>query len=197
MVSSAYLNCYAGLVNVALKEWAAVVEALGRGTQILLLRKGGIVEARRGFELRHQSFLLFPTFEHQHARFIRPEFHHLVPESAQIRIRYLARVTAIFPAPDMAAMQAVADRYIWNDAYLQQRYEYRPDLPLYAILVRAHRLSEERVIPHRPSYAGCKSWVNLTEEIPVEAATPVLSDDEFETAAQKLLRLSLIERTSR
>ncbi|MGH9628683.1 MAG: DUF1802 family protein, partial [Bryobacteraceae bacterium] len=61
-------------MNIALKEWASVVSALGTGRQILLLRKGGIVEARRGgFELRHHEFLFFPTYEHQHADSLKPE----------------------------------------------------------------------------------------------------------------------------
>ena len=40
-------------MNTALKEWSAVIAALDRGLQIFLLRKGGIVEARRGFQLQY------------------------------------------------------------------------------------------------------------------------------------------------
>src|SRR3954447_14252178 len=54
-------------VNTALKEWASVISVLSTGQQVVLLRKGGIVEAKRGFELLHPEFLLFPAFEHQHA----------------------------------------------------------------------------------------------------------------------------------
>ena len=49
----------------ALKEWAVVCRALEEGRQVLLLRKGGILEYRQGFKVRHDRFLLFPTYEHQ------------------------------------------------------------------------------------------------------------------------------------
>ena len=51
--------------RTALKEWAVACEALGRGEQVLLLRKGGISEEGREFRIEHPEFLLFPTFEHQ------------------------------------------------------------------------------------------------------------------------------------
>ncbi len=146
-------------------------------TQLVLLRKGGIVEAKRGFELLHPDFLLFPTFEHQHADWLKPEFQGLAgtPAGAEIHIEYLARVTDIFPAPD--SIHAASIR---NDRFLAMRCEYRPGLPLNLILVRVYRLAHPCVIPNRPSYAGCKSRVNLTEEIVIGGATPVLEDDAYE-----------------
>ena len=41
----------------ALKEWAIVCKALEEGRQVLLLRKGGIMEYRQGFEVKHEQFL--------------------------------------------------------------------------------------------------------------------------------------------
>jgi hypothetical protein len=35
--------------SIAFKEWAIVCEALGRGGQSIILRKGGIAEGREGF----------------------------------------------------------------------------------------------------------------------------------------------------
>lgn len=167
-------------MNVALKEWASVVDALGSGRQALLLRKGGIVEAaRHGFELRHREFLLFPTFEHQNSKWLKPEYPvPQVPEGV-VPIRFVVQVTDIFPAPPIETMRQAGDSYIWNDAFLEMRYSYRPDLPLYVLLVRAFRLASEQVIPDRPSYAGCKSWVNLTEEIETSSAIPVLDDVKY------------------
>jgi hypothetical protein len=178
-------------MNVALKEWAGIVQALGSGRQVLLLRKGGIVEAvRHGFELRHRDFLLFPTFEHQNVRWLKPDL--IVPEAREgvLPIRYLARVTDIWPAPPLETMRAAADSYIWNDGFLKIRYEYRPDLPLYVLVVRTYRLPTEQVIPDRPSYAGCKSWVNLTEDIDVSGASPVLGDTQY-SQVRDALRIRL------
>jgi hypothetical protein len=58
--------------RTALKEWAVACEALGRGEQILLLRKGGISEEHREFRVEQPAFLLFPTYEHQRAELIKP-----------------------------------------------------------------------------------------------------------------------------
>lgn len=175
-------------MNVALKEWASLVEALAAGRQIFLLRKGGIVEAKRGFELRHKEFLFFPTFEHQHAQFIRPEYRNLLKsDEEQVRISYLARIAGVFSAPDFNVLQTASHHHIWTELFLRQRYEYRPDLPLSVIVVRVCRLAEPQTVPLRPSYAGCKSWVYLTEEIPAEAFA-VLPDEEFEAAQDVLLK---------
>lgn len=176
-------------MNAALKEWASFSEALHRGLQIAILRKGGIVEAsRNGFQLRHRDFVLFPTHEHQHARMLRPEAAGLVQESSDdlICIRTLAKVTDIVRAPADASL-LMSDEFLWNEAFLEQRYQYRPELPLWLILIRAHRLAEPAYIPNRPSYAGCKSWVNLTEEIDVSAAAAVLDDEVYMARRTRLL----------
>lgn len=81
------------------------------------------MEAKRGFELLHPDFLLFPTFEHQHAASLKPEFQELAgtPADAEIHIEYLARVTGIFPAPD-----SIHAAHIWNDRFLTMRRETGP-----------------------------------------------------------------------
>jgi len=58
----------------ALKEWAIVCKAIEAGKQVLLFRKGGIMEYRNGFELKHKVFFLFPTFEHQSIDSIQNEY---------------------------------------------------------------------------------------------------------------------------
>ena len=50
-------------MRTAFKEWAVIVDALGRGQQILILRKGGISEGPGGFQVEQPEFLLFPTLE--------------------------------------------------------------------------------------------------------------------------------------
>jgi hypothetical protein len=172
---------------MALKEWSAVIAALDRGTQIFLLRKGGLVEARRGFEPRHAEFLLFPTFEHQHARYLKPAYADLLGAlpGAGVRITHLARVTDVLRAPSSA--HVLDDCHVWTEEFIRQRYEYRPDLPLFLLVVRAYRLARPHDIPLRPSYAGCKSWVHLSEEVPAAASEPVLEDAEFAACRRNLV----------
>ena len=51
--------------SVGFKEWAIVCEALGRGEQSIIVRKGGIAEGRDGFTFRHAEFFLCPTYFHE------------------------------------------------------------------------------------------------------------------------------------
>jgi hypothetical protein len=178
-------------MNIALKEWSAVIAALDGGAQIFLLRKGGIVEAKRGFEPLYAEFLFFPTTEHQHARYLKPESVGLLarlatqPE-AGLHISHLGRVTDVLRAPqDQAALLEAP--HVWNEDFIRQRYHYRPDLALYVLVVRVFRLASPHLISVRPAYAGCKSWVHLAEEIPVEGMKPVLEEAEFGQHRRKLL----------
>jgi hypothetical protein len=175
-------------MNIALKEWSAVIAALDRGAQIFLLRKGGIVEARRGFEPRYAEFLFFPTTEHQHARHLKPEWAGLLTRStpAGLHISHLGRVTDVLCAPQDQADLLEAP-HVWNEDFIRQRYIYRPDLALYVLVVRVFRLGSRHLIPLRPSYAGCKSWVHLTEEISTEGMEPVQAEAEFAAQRRKLL----------
>ena len=49
--------------GLALKEWAAVIDAMEHGRQVVALRKGGIRE--KAFLVEGRTFYLLPTFEHQ------------------------------------------------------------------------------------------------------------------------------------
>jgi hypothetical protein len=177
-------------LNIALKEWASVCTALEAGLQICLLRKGGIVEADRGgFELRHRRFLLFPTYAHEHTLLLQEAFKPFVREleDSSHEISCVCEVTDVVVTPGDASLRAALQHVIWNEAFLEKRLQYKPNLPLYAILLRAYRLPSPIRLPDRPSYAGCKSWVHLTEEINIENAMPVLNENEFCTRRNTLL----------
>lgn len=180
-------------MNVALKEWSAITAALNSGRQIAILRKGGIVEADRGgFQLRHNEFLFFPTYEHQHASFLEPGAAQLEARPGFVEITSVATAEMILQAPsDPEILLEAASEFVWNEAFVRQRYEYRPDLPLWLVLLRVRRLPETVLIPDRLSYAGCKSWVNLTEEISIDGAVPVLSDEAFAVRRLSLLPVRL------
>ena len=69
--------------TIALKEWASAIQALAEGKQILLMRKGGIIEETRSFELKERAFYLYPTYEHQRSELLKLEHRHFVEESLQ------------------------------------------------------------------------------------------------------------------
>ncbi len=62
----------------ALKEWAAIVHALLEGEQIVDVRKGGIREDGRHFDVPARRCWLSPTAEHQKAELLKPAYAHWV-----------------------------------------------------------------------------------------------------------------------
>ena len=56
---------------IAFKEWAVTVRALAEGEQLVTLRKGGIREPNKHFEVEHERFFLYPTFDHQRSDLVR------------------------------------------------------------------------------------------------------------------------------
>lgn len=177
---------------VALKEWASVCEALGRGRQMILLRKGGIYEAGGEFEIEHRQFLLFPTYLHQNAAMLksehRAELKKVSAEPQKIHISLAAEITDIVPMPKRTAMDALDDEHIWTAPLIDMRFNYRPQNPLYLLLVRAYRLGRAVTIDNTPAYAGCKSWVPLESAVDTANATAVLDDGEFGRRRELIIR---------
>jgi hypothetical protein len=186
-------------VNVALKEWSVVIEALARGRQRFLLRKGGIAEGRHGFQVKHSEFLLYPTWEHQQIHSIRPEFHELFEQARPrqtgvVRFQYAAQVTDVLRAPArLDEILALGELHIWARSFLETRYNYRPELPLFAVIVRLYRLAGGGEIPENRRYAGCRSWVDLDEEIDTAPSRPNEPDSQWEPARKLLLEKLLTQ----
>lgn len=182
---------------MALKEWAVVVQALAEGAQIHLLRKGGIAEEEGAFRLAAREFFLYPTWEHQQEAWLQPQYAAAwrarvspsladAPRSAELSLEYYAAVTDVWPAPELARMKQLADAFVWNDAFLEKRYAYKPRLPLSVLVVRTYRLPRPLRLPYLERYAGCRSWVELEEALPTRGEAPVLDDAEFERRREAL-----------
>src|SRR5947207_10920342 len=156
-------------LNVALKEWASVCHALETGRQIMLLRKGGIYESAGEFELEHREFIFFPTYLHQNLRMLKPEAQEgFTPHAAEpqtVTLSLAGRVTDIAPVSSRAQMDRLDAEHIWTAPLIEMRFNYRPENPLYVLLVRVYRLAAPAVVQNTPAYAGCKSWVPLETAI--------------------------------
>ena len=171
-------------LTVALKEWAVVCRALETGRQAVLLRKGGIHEAAGEFQVEHPRFVLFPTYLHQNLKMLKPEAHagfeaHAA-EPKQVRLTAAAEVTDVIQLSSRRQMDALADEHVWAPPLIDMRFDYRPDNPLYLLLVRAYRLRRPVVAENTPAYAGCKSWVPLERPIDTGGATPVMDDVRYD-----------------
>jgi hypothetical protein len=167
----------------ALKEWAVVCKALEEGRQVVLLRKGGILEYKQGFEVKHEKFLLFPTFEHQSRDHLQADYADKLdkvlkeqPAAGTNVITSYAEVVDIKEISDRAALKPLEKYHVWNESYVNARMDYNSKKPMSAILLRVFKLDKPMSVDTKAEWAGCKSW------IPVDmgaTGTPVLDKLQF------------------
>jgi hypothetical protein len=188
---------------IALKEWAVTVRALAEGEQLLTLRKGGIREEHKHFELEHERFFLYPTFDHQRNDVVRdahtPELRRAleegvwpdgdpptqaltrdggIPQPERVRVRAWAEVAGHYTVTDPRVISELSPFYIWTTDYAQKRLSWKPRHPLHVVLLRTYRIPRPVTVRVRGDYAGCRSWLEIARDLPFEG-TPVLADDEF------------------
>jgi hypothetical protein len=178
-----------------LKEWAVACEALGRGQQLLLLRKGGIREEGRDFKVDHQEFLLFPTYEHQRADLVKPaaraDLERVLQArgpAEQVTLRHWAAVEQIFPVSELSALRRLADFHLWSEAYVEERLRWKPTQPLQVLALRVYALPAPVRLENGPEYGGCKSWLTLREALSLEGSRPVLPEAEFHAPLGQIKR---------
>lgn len=159
----------------ALKEWASICDRLARGEQVFVIRKGGILERRDGFEVEHREFFLFPTRFHERGD--------APPGSVTLSI--YATVEKVAWVDDLERARRLQGHGLpAGDVEKRFRYGRRPGV--HALALRAYRLSEPKVVADARAYDGCRSWVELAEELPVGAAEPALDADAFRSGVAKL-----------
>lgn len=195
---------------IALKEWAVTVRALAEGEQLLTLRKGGIREEGRHFEIEHDRFFLYPTFDHQRNNLVReshrPELPRAleegvwsggepparallqdggIPQPDRVRIRAWAEVSASYLINDPRCVDALTPFHVWTPDYAEKRLLWKRRHPLHVILLRTYRIPRPVTVKVRDEYGGCVSWVELLRDLPFEG-TPACSDEEFDRAAEAI-----------
>ena len=178
-------------LDVGLKEWASVDAALAAGRQVVLLRKGGILEqsVRNRFSITHDRFLIFPTYLHQSRAQLKPEvaFEPASAEPEHVRLATAGVVTDIVRVQSREQVDRLDELHIWTPALIDMRFNYKPQNPLYLVLVRAYRLPTPTVLANTPAFAGCKSWVPLGQAVPTAGATPALDDAAYAERRREVL----------
>jgi hypothetical protein len=177
--------------SIALKEWAVAIEALREGQQILIMRKGGIREETRDFQIESNSFYLYPTYEHQKKQWIKPERQHQLDltlegwsvQDTEVSIRCYAELVEDILIQDQEQLDKLSGLHIWTNTFAEERLKWKKNQPLHVMLLRVHELLEPLKLPILPSYIGCKSWIELENSV-IDSANikPVLSDEAFEKA---------------
>ena len=181
--------------NIAFKEWAVVVDALGRGEQVLILRKGGIREQRGEFHADHHEFWLFPTQYHGAERSVIPSKRPILREMAVIApwdfvdIEYYVVADLVLTITDIECVKRLQGRHVWSEQVLQERFQFGREAGLYALLTRVYRRPAPERFSLRESYGGCKSWVELEHGLSTEGLTPVLGDAEYSVQREGIVKL--------
>ena len=93
-----------------------------------------------------------------------------------------AQVTDRIEIDDPEALGRISEFHIWTDAYVDKRLGWRPRQPLTVALVRVYPLLQPQALPLLDDYAGCKSWVDLGQDVPMGALEPSLTDADYERA---------------
>ena len=185
-------------LTTALKEWAVVQRSLLEGHQILLLRKGGLIEESGDFDLRAAQFLLYPTYAHETERAgdLQPCFGQWLGEEearrirpTEIRIEAAAEVSDVVRVDDRARLLNLAPQHIWSPQFIHGRYDWEPYKPVFVLLLRAYRLAAPVVRPVLTQYGGCRSWVEMAEPVSTVGAVPAVSDERYERRRALTLRL--------
>ena len=183
----------------ALKEWAVVQKSLLEGHQIILLRKGGLIEDTGDFDLKARQFLIYPTYAHETERagdlqpcfeqWLREEEGRKLPPS-EIQIEAAAEVSDVVRVEDRAKLLNLAPQHIWSPQFIDGRYDWEPYKPIFVLLLRAYTLASPVVLPVLRSYGGCRSWIELAEPVLTAGAVPAVSDERY--ARRRELTLGLL-----
>jgi hypothetical protein len=186
----------------ALKEWAVLCDAMARGDIVAMVRKGGIREQRAGFAVRHDRFLLYPTFFHAREDELAPRFRATLasagatqPSPGVVRLSLVADVAAVWQVSDLDSLRAIERDHGLAWAAVESRFNYRGVPGVQVVAVRVSRLPTTAELPEVRRYAGCVSWVELDDDVDVSGASIVLDASTF-AARMGRLRDALGEPTS-
>ena len=179
--------------QIALKEWATVLLAMERGEQLVMIRKGGLIEPGSGFEWAARQFVFYPTFEHQAVKFLREPSQRFFEEATarrapegHVRFDLYGDVVDAFSSADPTLLKRLEPFHIYHDTFLDQRLKWQPQQPLVLAVIRVFRLPAPQTIPVIDRYAGCKCWVELEHPLALDGAQPVLDDATFHERIQTL-----------
>ncbi len=186
----------ASIAAAGFKDWSLVCDAMGRGRQSIILRKGGLAEGRGGFQFGdRREFFLFPTRYHEQVEKVRPEelasHGDRTPGSATtIEIRYFCRLEATWRIEDWETVARLAPFHVYREEVARERFAYADRQhaagALSLALCRAYRLLPAWVLPDRPEFGGCKSWIELPAPPAGTTLQAVLNDETHHTLRARI-----------
>lgn len=163
----------------AFKEWTLICEALARGTQSIILRKGGIAEGRDGFRFKHADFLLFPTLFHEQVQKLRLPADTALPAArpdGQHEVQLVAHVEWTADVTDWDKVCALEAHHRWTRAEIEKRFRQDDTPGVSLAFVRISTVQPSLVFPDSPKYGGCRSWIEVPDLAEGATLTPVIGE---------------------
>jgi hypothetical protein len=182
-------------MSFAFKEWALVCDALGTGTQSIILRKGGIAEGRAGFRWQHSDFLLLPTLFHEQGTKLKVAPGTPLPQprtDGLLEVRLRAHVEWAEELQTVEVAHRLAPFHLWQDDVIEERFRYKDDLRISLAFVRIYKLETPFRFPELPKYGGCRSWIGIPD-VPAETGFQPVLDDETHRLREREIREALSE----
>lgn len=171
--------------NICLKEWSAVVEALGNGTQAVAIH---------GFAPKHNEVILYPTFNFYNSNIdklnekFQAPYLDMVKQSGSettrrgkeellVDLKYWAKVEDYYGIDDLAVWKALEPYYIWTSQHVVD-YAKSKGGGIYLWVLRVYKLPKTEVIG-RWNMGGPPDYYRHHEAISTASSKPALSDDDF------------------
>lgn len=156
---------------LALKEWSVIVDALGKGKQSVLLRKGGISEEQGEFIIKGNKFLLFPTKFHEAPQHIKESWQPYLngeryfSNDGKMSINYFAEVAQSQLISDWDMVHKLNNWHAWKEETIKERFE-RWDKNINLMVLQVFQLNTPIILDaDLPQYGGCKSWIDVEAEV--------------------------------
>ena len=180
--------------NFAFKEWSLVCDALGRGDQSLILRKGGIAEGKKGFGFHHDNFFLFPTWFHGQLDKVRASSPLVLSEENrdEVSIGYFVTLDWSGFINSRETLHQLEEFHILHPSVIEERFCYnalKEKEGIHAAFVRVYRLEPSFLLSLEKRFGGCRSWIELPLKEENPALISVLSDEEHFSRKQKFLSI--------
>lgn len=157
-------------MTLAFKEWGYIVDALGKGKQSIIIRKGGISEEGGDFSVKGTKFLLLPTQYHQAREMIKPEWlgglngDQYQLGADKVRIAYYAEIAGSRIIRDWDILRKLDSQHAWKSEVIMERFN-RWEKSAHLLILQVYELEQPFDLEMKPEYGGCKSWVELEENI--------------------------------
>ncbi len=153
---------------IAFKEWEVVCQALEKGQQSLILRKGGIHEGKEGFSFKHREFALFPTRFHAQGDLVKIPWEVTKGEwevGDEISICSMVTVTSAETLYNWEQVQKLANQHIWKEQVVYDRFFWEgkgmQSGSIHVAHVKVSKLAKPIQVQYSKKFAGCRSWVEL------------------------------------